>query len=336
MRPAALLGSLALWTAPWLCPAAAVSDYRTGVEAYRAGDFERARREWLMIAGQPQGEGDPAVQAEAAYALAMLHWMGQGVQQDTSEAAFWLLRAAILNHAGAQSKLGYLYLTGQGVPKSEFEALKWLGMAANQNDADAQYNLGVMYRDGQGVAASPERALEWFSEAAANGDEVSRAILAEYERTGSFATREPEPALPAGSSIAAVPESAAEPTIAEEASIGERSMLKGLAGQNELGQPSSVGDASWIASRDPDHFTIQVIAVRNTVKVEEFIARHPEWQPFALFPQGPPDRTLWVLVQGDYPDLEGALAARDRFPPEIQLRSDLLVRRFAAVQALLQ
>jgi hypothetical protein len=147
------------------------------------GDYDTAIGEWLKVARSPSGEVHPAIQSEACYAIAMLFWIGQGVPQDTSVAAGWLEQAAKMNHAGAQTKLGYLYSAGQGVPQSDFESLKWFRMAANQGDPDAQYNLGVMYRDGLGVAPDPELSLQWFREAAANGDPVSAGVVAELERS---------------------------------------------------------------------------------------------------------------------------------------------------------
>ncbi|HKX56284.1 MAG TPA: tetratricopeptide repeat protein, partial [Xanthomonadales bacterium] len=162
------------------------ADYQSGVQAYQQGDFVRALEEWQKVIESPPADVHPGERAETLYAVAMLFWLGQGIQQDTVTAAGFLRQAAELNHAGAQSKLGYLYLIGQGVPASYFEASKWLEMAARQGDVDAQYNLAVMYRDGIGATADPVKALQWFEEAAANGDPVSTEVIAEYKRQGTL------------------------------------------------------------------------------------------------------------------------------------------------------
>jgi len=177
----ACLFALACLLAPTLLSA----DYQAGLDAYLEGDYDTAVVEWQDVVESPPGAVPLAVRAETLYAIGMLFWMGQGVLQDTVEAASWLRLAAGLGHPGAQNKLGFLYSAGQGVKQSHFEAFKWWQMAANQGDADAQYNLGVMYRDGLGVAPDTEASMQWFREAAANGDPVSIGIVAQYEENRS-------------------------------------------------------------------------------------------------------------------------------------------------------
>jgi len=157
------------------------ADYQAGLDAYVRGDFDRAIVEWQDVVESPPGTVAPAVRAETLYAIGMLFWMGQGVMQDTREAASWLQLAAEMNHSSAQTKLGFLYSKGQGVRQSDFEAYKWFLMAAQQGDADAQYNLGVLHRDGLGVEPNPEEAMKWFRKAAANGAVVSAGIISQQE-----------------------------------------------------------------------------------------------------------------------------------------------------------
>jgi TPR repeat protein len=168
-----------------LAPALLSADYQAGLDAYLEGDYDTAVVEWQDVVESPPGAVPLVVRAETLYAIGMLFWMGQGVLQDSVEAASWLRLAADLGHPGAQNKLGFLYSAGQGVKKSDFEAFKWWQMAANQGNADAQYNLGVMYRDGLGVASDTEASMQWFREAAANGDPVSIGIVAQYEENRS-------------------------------------------------------------------------------------------------------------------------------------------------------
>ncbi|MEJ8566872.1 hypothetical protein [Elongatibacter sediminis] len=329
-RPGAWLRSLSLmvfWTATGM------ADYRAGIEAYRAGDFEGAHAEWHAVASQSSPQVEPGIRAEACYALAMLYWLGRGVIQDSVEAARWLGEAAELNHAGAQSKLGYLYLIGQGVPQDDFEAFKWLRMAAAASDADAQYNLGVMYRDGRGVPPEPGRALQWFSEAAANGDPVSAAIVEEYRRSGVLHTgiADTEERVP-GSEIG---------NEAEEPSLVSQLARFGEDGQNEpdgegADWPADVMRRDWIRSRDPAHYAIQVIAVRYTATVREFIQDHPDWQPFSVFALHSESGPVWVLLQGDYSSAEEAGLARERFPTTIQSQRELWIRPFGEIQAELE
>ena len=179
------------WVACLLISQGALADYQLGLDAYMRGDFDRAIVEWQDVVESPPNTVPPSVRAETLYAIGMLFWMGQGVMQDTREAASWLQLAAEMNHAGAQTKLGFLYSKGQGVRQSDFEAHKWFLMAANQGDADAQYNLGVLYRDGLGVEPNPEESMKWFREAAANGDAISADIIAQQDEGETPQIRNP-------------------------------------------------------------------------------------------------------------------------------------------------
>ena len=288
------------------------SDYQSGLDAYQQGDYQRAYTQWLAVAQSPSDQVHPGIQAETYYALGMLFWIGQGVRQDTSESAGWMERAAQLHHAGAQTKLGYLYSSGQGVRQSDFEAFKWFQMAANQGDPDAQYNLGVLYRDGLGVAVNQELALQWFREAAANGDAVSASVVAEMER------EQPPESESVSSSVSAE----------SQPLVGEFSESMNQDTTNVLGE-------DWILERDPGHYTIQVIALLKASKLHEFAQRNPDWAPFAIYQQSFQGDPLWVLVQGDYPDVTQARAAVLTFPTDIQQRDKLWIRRFVMVQDLL-
>jgi hypothetical protein len=277
---------------------ALVADYQAGLDAYLNGDYDTTIREWQAVVESPPGTVPPAVHAETLYAIGMLFWMGMGVEPDIYESASWLVLAAEMNHSGAQNKLGYLFSTGQGVRQSDFEAFKWWQLAANQGDADAQYNLGVMYRDGLGVEADPEASMNWFREAASNGDPVSAGIVSQAELD-----RKED----------AIPEEKMTPTVDEYAA-----------------------DKNWIAERVPQHYTIQVIALSQPEKLHQFIAEQPGLEPMAIYRQTRYEKPLWVLVQGDYPDVEAARLVLQTFPETLQLREKLWIRRFEMVQRLLE
>ncbi len=306
------------------------ADYQLGLEAYQRGDYGRAFDEWINVANSEPGEVHPALQAETLYALGMLFWLGQGVAQDTTAAANWLRQAAELNHAGAQAKLGYLYSSGQGVPQNDFEAFKWLLMAARQGDADAQYNLAVLYREGLGVETDGSKALQWFREAASNGDAASALIVAQYE-TGA-------PLSPAAGGNPLADEGSRASTLLQEPDPAlEQRGKSPLADEGSrasalLQQPGSVLEEAWIRQRDPRHYTIQVIALRDRAKLLHMIAAHTEWSPWAIYQQTHQGKPLWVLVQGDYPDAQQARAAARDFPASIEHSDKLWIRRFLMLQ----
>ena len=280
----------------------AAADYQAGLDAYLAGDFEQAISEWQDVVESPPGAVPDAVRAETLYAIGMLFWMGQGVQQDSYEAASWLLLAAEMGHPGAQNKLAFLYSSGQGVRQSDFEALKWWQAAANQGDADAQDNLGVAFRDGLGVTPNPRTSLQWFREAASNGDPVSAGIVAQAET--------------AEAAVAA----AVDPE---------------TGGQAEA-ISASKWDEDWLRQREPDRYTIQVIALSQPDRLQDYIAAHAALAPFAIYGQTRYQKPVYVMVQGDYPDLDSARQAVRSFPEDLQQRYKLWVRRFEMVQRLLE
>jgi len=347
------------------------ADYQTGLEAYQNGDFATAIAEWQDEVETPLGTADPRTRAETLYAIGMLFWLGQGVQQDTVESASWLKLAAEMYHVDAQNKLAYLYSTGQGVRQSNFEALKWWQMAANQGHADAQYNLGVLYRDGQGVEPNANESLKWFHEAVANGDPVSVGVIENYEQTGSLLTID-------GTRLVPVPENEKWPVVASVSSavpteIGVAEPADDIVNseepevvassddnrpaENEVIQKwpvvvtalpeanepqpqvnirSEVTNEDWIRQREPGHYTIQVIALSKPDKLQEYIQQHPDLAPFALYAQTRYKQPLWVMVQGDYPDVESARRAVRDFPQDMQKRDKLWIRLFSMVQSLLE
>ncbi len=330
-----------------LLAANATADYQSGVAAYTRGEFEQALREWQQVIESPATDVNPFERAETFYAVAMLFWIGQGVIQDTSTSAGFLRQAAELNHSGAQSKLGYLFLMGQGVPANTFEAMKWLQMAARQGDTDAQYNLAVMYRDGIGVDANSELALQWFREAAANGDPVSAEVLTGYQRQGSpQAPVEPNPIMSANEviderqlSVGAGETRPAEPAPEPKAELAVAKKPEGQGTANPgMSEPSThqVYDEQWILSRDPAHYTIQVIALKNLQSMNKLIDQHPELKPFAVYIQGEPHSPLYVLVQGDYSDIDEVRVGQKNFPESLSMPDQLWVRRFSGVQKLIK
>jgi septal ring-binding cell division protein DamX len=79
-----------------------------------------------------------------------------------------------------------------------------------------------------------------------------------------------------------------------------------------------------------------VIALSAPEKLHTFIAENETWAPFAIYGQCRYEKPLWVMVQGDYADVESARAAARSFPPGIQQRDRLWIRKFGMVQRLIE
>jgi TPR repeat protein len=114
------------------------------------------------------------------YAQNRLGWMyecGNGVAEDSAEAAKWYRKAADQGNSDAQNFLGLMHECGSGVPKNSAEAVRWYRKAAEQGDADAQFSLGLMYEDGDGVPKDSAEAVKWYRKAADQGDACAQVNL---------------------------------------------------------------------------------------------------------------------------------------------------------------
>jgi TPR repeat protein len=121
--------------------------------------------------------GDISVQRQLGIALER----GAGVEQNYTQAAYWLGKAAGLGDPLAQTELGILYLEGTGVPKDAAKAVEWFQLAALSNFPLAEHNLGTMYYQGSGVRRDVDEALRWFRKAAERGlpqSELNVGVLA--------------------------------------------------------------------------------------------------------------------------------------------------------------
>lgn len=109
--------------------------------------------------------GDP----DAMYHLAQRYRKGREVPQDLPRAVDWLLRAADLGHAHAQSSMGVRYYYGEGVPKNHRLALKWYLAGAAKQEPEALYNVGDLFDDSDEIPKNPVECCAWMLVAATYG-----------------------------------------------------------------------------------------------------------------------------------------------------------------------
>jgi hypothetical protein len=105
------------------------ADFQKGVEAYDAGDYAAALREYRPLAEQGV--------AKAQVNLGFMYDLGKGVLQDYAQARKWYRKAAEQGVAVAQYNLGVMYRHGHGVPKDYVQAHMWYNLAAAQGDKNA-------------------------------------------------------------------------------------------------------------------------------------------------------------------------------------------------------
>ena len=104
-------------------------DFRRGLTAFNAGDYETALQVWRPLAEKNE--------PRSLAGIGFMYHRGMGVRADDREAAAWLLRAAERGQAEGQMMLGILYYYGRGVPQSYVQAYAWCELAEINGNADA-------------------------------------------------------------------------------------------------------------------------------------------------------------------------------------------------------
>jgi len=101
-----------------------------------------------------------------------------------------LLVHATAGDVDAAYELAELYRLGNGVEQSETYAVKWLRKAAEQDHSSAQCRLGFAYMDGKGVEKDYALAEKWFRKSAKNGNPVAEGFLETiFEKEGGLKWR---------------------------------------------------------------------------------------------------------------------------------------------------
>lgn len=185
-----------------------------GVQAWDAGQYEKAHDLWLSIATQ----GDLAAMRNLAHLLRL----GLGVETNAEEAARWYSRAAERGLTGAQVNLAELFHDGNGVPQSYKLAAQWYARAARAGHAHAQYKLGRMIEDGHTSAGNTELAKKLY------GWAIDAGHSGALERYRQLDARE-------GAIVLEVPETTDEASLDLETSTS----LKTLAGAGDTPKADS-------------------------------------------------------------------------------------------------
>jgi cell division septation protein DedD len=147
-------------TLAWSMPV--MADVKDGVDAWSAGDYTAAVREW-------QGPAD-AGDADAMFNLGQAYRLGRGVPRDPERAEFYYSEAADRGHIQAADVYGLLlFQTG----RTE-QAMPFIEDAASRGDPRSRYLLGIAHFNGDGVPKDWTRAYALLT--LANGDGLPQAI----------------------------------------------------------------------------------------------------------------------------------------------------------------
>ena len=126
-------------------------------------------------------EGDPAAQHE----LGLRYLLGNGFPADTSQAAYWIEKAAKQNMSIAQYNFGVFLDNGWGVKWDPFEAYHWFKAAADRQLPEAEFVMGLFYTDNLVVPRDWTKAYLFVKAAADANYEPAKKVLQELIRRGT-------------------------------------------------------------------------------------------------------------------------------------------------------
>lgn len=268
--------------------------------------------------------------AEAQYNLGIMYATGRGAARNYAEAARWYRLAADQGITEAQFNLGTLYGKGRGVPRDDRTAVEWLTKAAEGGLAEAQFNLGVMHEFGRGVRISGPLALKWYERAAAQGYEKAGGrlrALREKLDAGQNLTGPRAPAPPQNSPAA--------PSAAGKAAPVERS-AENRESRTEAGPPRDTSgikpgaSAGWLAGREPERYTLQLLSDTNRRSVERFVSRNFPDGDAGIYVNRRDGKTWYSVVHGDFATYGEAKAAITNLPAKLR-RDKPWARKVAAI-----
>lgn len=92
---------------------------------------------------------------------------------------------------------------------------------------------------------------------------------------------------------------------------------------------------AWIRERNPQHYTLQVVAGEHLNTLQKFIRRHRLDEQIAFYRSTRKGQPWYALIYGEYPSKQAAIDARSRLPKKLR-RLKPWIRDFASIQASLK
>ena len=165
----ALTAAIVLPLAAAALAAPALADVRDGVDAWQAGDYQKAVAEWrpLAVAGD----------ADAQFNLGQAYKLGRGVPADLTQAEAWYRRAAKQGHLQAEDNLGLVLFTAN----RRDEAMPYIKASAARGEPRAQYVLGTAMFNGDLAPKDWPRAYALTKRASDAGLTIASARLAQLD-----------------------------------------------------------------------------------------------------------------------------------------------------------
>lgn len=269
-----------------------------------------------------QPAADPLAAARAAY-----------LARDYQRALSLLRPLAEQNIPEAQYALGYMYYFGQGMPRNREAADYWVERAAARGYAKAEIALRQL---------GARRAPQPGSAETAPGEDTTAAKDDVQERTTvnhappTEPTPPTEPVPPAATSPAARQDAAPaakpgpkEPTVKPAVIPAAAAKVPGPAPRQQAGD--EVHGDDWLRSRDPSHFTIQLVASARKKAILDYIKQNDIRDKAAYFQDQGHEQPWYCIVYDDFPDFQKAQQALTGLHKKLHGASPW-IRRFSSIQ----
>jgi TPR repeat protein len=227
----------------------------------------------------------------------------------------------------AQFSLGALYYEGAGVEQDYEVSAGWFRAAADQGFAPAQFNLGNAYKHGQGVAQSDIEATKWWRLAAEQGFAPAQFNIGTQYYFGRGVPEDQEEGLRWYRRAATNGHERARQLL-------ETAQLSVSPDGDPDGPGLDLKREEWILGQDPEHFVVQLAAVREESRVQLFIDQNDLRGELAYFRFLRDGATWYALIYGVFADTAAAKTSIASLPEKLRNDSPW-IRKLATVQALI-
>jgi len=255
------------------------ANFSEGLRLYDAGDYTGAFAIWQELAQKGQ--------ANAQHNLGIMYEKGLGVAKNDKTALNWFKKAAEQGHAKSQYILGTKYFYGDSQPQDYAQAIYWWEKATKQNIISAGYNLGVLYLYADDKFKNEALAHKWLKQAAAAGHEKAKAELVKLG-------------------------------IKEQIKDKKKAKAKTPAQTRPKDKKPAkkYRPKNWLASQNPNHYTIQLAVAGSKKKALALIKKHRLKNKIHFYKIK--NKKIYKIITGSYKTSAKAQQAIRRLPAKLR------------------
>ena len=150
--------------------------YDQGNKLYKKGQYSDAMALYTKAAKDDD--------QEAIFAIATMHYYGEGVKKDYTKTKKWLVPNAENGHSESQALLGLMHQKGQGGEVELGKAIEWLEQSAFQcNDTAQNWLSSLLWKHQKEDKDNNVRSFVWAYISAAQKNEDSYSLLIKTKKS---------------------------------------------------------------------------------------------------------------------------------------------------------